>query len=92
MTFCREQSQSNLLSGPHTKARLDDFAVYGRPSLLHDFPQEVAPWSRWRPDGDVHSLQTSELHRAQMTMLLVGKRLELAKGVTVMVLRFVSTR
>lgn len=61
-------------------------------SLMRDNPKELAPWSRWKPESDVHSLQLQNVHRAQMTMLMVAKRVESLRPVRLMILRYISTR
>lgn len=48
------------------------------------------PLGEWMPDAIVHSLQPARIHRAQQTMLLITRRLGMAKGVDMAILRYIS--
>jgi TPR repeat protein len=59
--------------------------------LLRDHPKECAPFGRWRPAAEVHSLAPVAVRRAVATWLLIGRRRRLPHYAALLVCAFVVT-
>jgi len=61
-------------------------------ALKRDHPMEVAPWTRWQPTAEVHSLVPENVHSAMLTWLLISKRSPVPRDLAPMITRYINTR
>ena len=73
------------------KAACDPNAAYHLSILLRRHPKESAPFGRWRPAAEVHSLAPVAVRRAVATWLLIGRRRRLPHYAALLVCAFVVT-
>ena len=60
--------------------------------LKRDHPLEIAPWGRWAPDAEVHSLVPNQVHAAMRCWLLAAQRLRFPKPLRMTVAEYICTR
>ena len=60
--------------------------------LQREHPLEIAPWGRWVPDAEVHSLVPDNVHQAMREWMLAAKRLQFPKPLRMTVAEYICTR
>ena len=55
-------------------------------------PREIAPWGRWAPHAEVHSLVPDDVHQAMREWMMAAKRLCFPKPLRMTVAEYICTR
>lgn len=60
--------------------------------LRRNFPDDIVPWNKWRPDPVIHSMVSAEIHLQIRTWLLIGNRLKIPHNVQLRIVEQIVTK
>ena len=55
-------------------------------------PMDICPWTRWKPDAEIHFFVPDHVHNTIWTWLLIAKRSQLPKDLNNVICSFICTR